>query len=888
MRIPTCRDASGLRAACWLAIVTLCAAVCGAVASETAHAATATGLVCVGDCNGDDQVTIDELVTGVNIALGAAALGQCPAFDSDASGEVTIDELVAAVSGALNGCTMAPPSPTPTPTTTASATNSPTFAGTATATPTITSTPTITPTAADLPSLVSSDPVADATDVPRSAWIHLAFDSTIDPAALRGFALTCDDTDHAVEVSLLAANVLIVNPSGQMPAAAACTLAWRDAQGAVTLPFSTAAAGAAATVRYDRTDTRAVAPFPDDFWLTTDASTRTGARLKFVLPDAARDVQNLYRAGLTETNKLDGFSPLAHYVIELSDAPDPTTLPLTAAASLDPLGTIGLFDLTPDSQTRGERVPFALEIHNDPSATGGTAHALLLFPSIPLTPGGRYGLVVTRRVLADATRPFDPSPFFVATMAPPTDNEPTAISVVRPLVADVLAAVAAAVPPIPADDIALALRFSVRSVDDIPLDLLSIKAQVLAAPPPAITVTSVVPGSGNSDVAAIVSGTWEDPDWRNGVNFVRGADGRPVLQRTRPVPFTLALPKAALQGPVPITMYQHGSPGSAEAEVPSQARLTLAGIGHAVIGFTDNLNREVSGGITDPTAAETAQVAQILIDTIGNRKVPDYYAETNAEQIAFVRMIQGLGTLDVLPIGAPDGVPDIDVSAPLTYIGISEGANHGPGLLPYAPEIRGAALVAGGSRLAETVIHQGSQIALGQIGPPLFPDVTPIDLWVVLSLFQTIADGQDPHNHARYIYRDPVMVAGTMQKASILLIEGLNDSLVPNNATNSLAWAMGPIPHLKPVQRVVPYLETIDGPVLKNIDADTTAAFFQYVPVGVEGIDPTPGCAALPISIGGEGHYCAQRAAESLHQREVFFQTTVSNGVPTIITPFAE
>ena len=109
-----------------------------------------------------------------------------------------------------------------------------------------------------------------------------------------------------------------------------------------------------------------------------------------------------------------------------------------------------------------------------------------------------------------------------------------------------------------------------------------------------------------------------------------------------------------------------------------------------------------------------------------------------------------------------------------------------------------------------------------------------------------------------------------------------------NNATNSLAWAIGPIPHLKPVQRAVPYLETVDGPVVQNIDANTTAAFFQYVPVGVEGIDPTPGCAALPISIGGEGHYCAQRAAESLHQREVFFQTTISNGVPTIINPFAE
>jgi len=54
------------------------------------------------------------------------------------------------------------------------------------------------------------------------------------------------------------------------------------------------------------------------------------------------------------------------------------------------------------------------------------------------------------------------------------------------------------------------------------------------------------------------------------------------------------------------------------------------------------------------------------------------------------------------------------------------------------------------------------------------------------------------------------------------------------------------------------------------------------------GIDPTPGCVGLPPAIGSEGHFCAQRAAESLHQRVVFFQTAVTDPVPTIIDPFSE
>ncbi len=63
-----------------------------------------------GDCNGDNEVTVDELILGVNIALGTRPLADCPAFDPSGDGEVTINELIAAVNYALTGI---PPS-TPT------------------------------------------------------------------------------------------------------------------------------------------------------------------------------------------------------------------------------------------------------------------------------------------------------------------------------------------------------------------------------------------------------------------------------------------------------------------------------------------------------------------------------------------------------------------------------------------------------------------------------------------------------------------------------------------------------------------------------------------------------------------------------------------------------
>jgi hypothetical protein len=61
-------------------------------------------LGCVGDCDGDDLVTINEIVTTVNIALGNALLSSCEPGDSDGNGEITVGEIITAVSKALGGC----------------------------------------------------------------------------------------------------------------------------------------------------------------------------------------------------------------------------------------------------------------------------------------------------------------------------------------------------------------------------------------------------------------------------------------------------------------------------------------------------------------------------------------------------------------------------------------------------------------------------------------------------------------------------------------------------------------------------------------------------------------------------------------------------------------
>ena len=121
---------------------------------------------CVGDCTGDGEVTIDDLIRMVGIALGLRSvcgddqgMGACLAGDANCDCQITVDEIIQAVNNSLNGCTNfgscslpdhemmcceAPPTPnTPTATPTPSMTPHGAIP-TATATPTPPATPTAT------------------------------------------------------------------------------------------------------------------------------------------------------------------------------------------------------------------------------------------------------------------------------------------------------------------------------------------------------------------------------------------------------------------------------------------------------------------------------------------------------------------------------------------------------------------------------------------------------------------------------------------------------------------------------------------------------------------------------------------------------------------------
>src|SRR5262249_28679681 len=80
-----------------LTISTITAALLG-------MAAMAAAQTCGGDCDGDGRVTVDEVVTGITIALDQQSVLRCASLDPNVDQQVTIDELMTAVINALDGC----------------------------------------------------------------------------------------------------------------------------------------------------------------------------------------------------------------------------------------------------------------------------------------------------------------------------------------------------------------------------------------------------------------------------------------------------------------------------------------------------------------------------------------------------------------------------------------------------------------------------------------------------------------------------------------------------------------------------------------------------------------------------------------------------------------
>ncbi|RIL03943.1 MAG: hypothetical protein DCC71_14595 [Proteobacteria bacterium] len=749
---------------------------------------------------------------------------------------------------------------------------------------------------APAPDVASVEPAPGATGVPRSAWLRfqLASAAPADALAGFGFALECDGKRVQRSAHALGDGALVLNPSPELPAGASCRAVWRASDGGVAeSAFAVApdAPGAPARAHYDRLDPLAFAPFPDDYWTVPDASQPSGLAIDMPVPEISEPFQQqAFQALIGQTVGVDGWSRMPPIVVAFSHPLDPSSVPSDEHASLDPLAPVSLVDVDPSSPAYGQRVPYRMSLRSDEAPDGSYDHVALLFPTIDLREHGRYAVAITRRAFAagEPGRPVGPSPMFAEVLSAPDGAEAPEVVRARDRIEASLATLAALPDvPIPVEDVALVFGLSIRTQPS-PADLVSIKERTLAAAPPQLLLPDLsnpCPNPNNFCIRTVgtraleIRGRVQLPNYRDPDLRVFARDeitGEPLQTGVSNVPFMMTLPIEALDGPVPIVMYQHGNPGSPLEATRDGGTGYLDDAGFAVAGIQDTLNREIGQDIA-------LQVSVILFFSVQVQQLPDYWVQTGADMIGFLRAIEGMGALDLMRRGAngepelgPDGIPEIDTSR-ILYHGISEGGNNAQRFLPFAPELIAATPTVGGARLGETLIHQSSDDILAQVGA-LMPDLRPVELWVGLSLFQLGFDPQDGHSYLKHLYREPLLpFAGSsdVTPPSTLWTEGIGDTLVPNNATRAAAIEIG-IPQVRPIVRAIPGVAQVDPPVSQNLGAGLTSGHFQYDPA------TTPYCVTRPQP---EGHYCPQSAPEAQAQRRHFLESALE-GAAEIVSPF--
>jgi hypothetical protein len=66
--------------------------------------AAAPCAACLGDCDLSCEVTVTDIVTMVDVALGELPITDCQSGDANGDGIIVVNEIINAVNNALNGC----------------------------------------------------------------------------------------------------------------------------------------------------------------------------------------------------------------------------------------------------------------------------------------------------------------------------------------------------------------------------------------------------------------------------------------------------------------------------------------------------------------------------------------------------------------------------------------------------------------------------------------------------------------------------------------------------------------------------------------------------------------------------------------------------------------
>jgi len=567
-----------------------------------------------------------------------------------------------------------------------------------------------------------------------------------------------------------------------------------------------------------------LSPFPSDRYTRDDPASPTGLR-----PDlSARTSQDRFISGYPKTasdiNAMDGFSTIGGVFLNFSADIDANSVarPVDGYASAgSPAALLDVDDASPDRGKAVGLIPIYSSTADGLYDYTSEDHTLLLQPSRPLRPRTRYLFVATRAIKTHSGRPVQATQTTLDLLSGKAtggyaDRVRAGLGVLEQSTGISRASIVAV------------SHFTTATIHD---ELLAAASARRAAPPPKLVSAFVLVEKG--DPRARFLGKYEAPEYRtpkpNGRFVIAG--GKPVVQSTVALEALLAFSDASKSGPRPIVIYGHGLGGDKEGVWGTAERLaSLHEKGVAVIGIDapEHASRAAPGSKSDNKLAPVFSFfgidAQTKDESFVIARARDNFRQMALDQLELVRLLESLATLDLLPLGAPDGVPDLDPKQ-ILYLGHSFGSVMGPTVAAIAPEIRAACWNVGGAGL--TVLLRDSptfKFIIDAMRPVGTPQSEVIRFFAAT---QAIVDPGDAANFVKGVTLEALPGVPDWKPRDVLLQEVHEDSIVPNSTSDLLARAAGLV-HQLPKKSEVPGLASASGSLTANLPSGATGVFAQF------------------------------------------------------------
>jgi hypothetical protein len=618
------------------------------------------------------------------------------------------------------------------------------------------------------------------------------------------------------------------------------------------------------------TDTSLV-PYPSDRYTKADPSSKTGLRVDIGAQSTGDALVLALPDTVAEVNAMDGFSTVGgvavgftgpidiHGIVIDEDASPPVTDPPRDADDYKKAGApFVLVNVDPNSKQKGTAVGLVpkwwAQAKDDYYKTD--EFTLVAQPAEPLRPGTRYLFAVTDALKAADGGAVGASKEMAAVISG-DDASPYAAEV-----RDGLSVLEGSM-GVAKDHVVLATAFTTATVHD---DLLAAASAARKKDAPAQLEPWTIETPMEADGRVRFRAVYEAPEYRGADDgkWHIGPDGAPVVQKKVGLEVFLAFSNGMKSGPRPVVFFAHGLGGTKDGNWGTAGRLVDIDAAVFAIDSPEHGSRSV-----DPSKPIIATFRFFGIDPDTQKfdieKARDNFRQMASDQLELLRWVKSLGKLDLLPPGAPDGVPDIDVSQFL-YIGHSFGSVQGPTIFALAPEIKHAVWNVGGVGLMELLRDSSTfGILVNSLKPVGTPDGA---LGRFFAMTQAIVDPGDPANFARHGTLEGLPGVDGWEPRDVLLQEVVKDSIVPNSTSELLARTAGLV-NMDPVVHVSGLGEKA-GAVTGNLPGGATCVMSQWD--SIEG---------GKTATHGELIF----APEAQAQYVKFFQTGLAKGHGTVEEP---